>query len=197
MILYHGTNQVFETFSLNPSVRSSHGASASAGIFMTTLPAIAEQYARMAQRKLYPGNHDEHVRKVADLVARSQAAERRRDFDASERLMEEAERLEAEGLDTTVGGRVLEIEIDPVNPMILENAGRMDLHEMKDVLERAFEAGHDAVIFEDIWDPASLEEVTEPYDHVIVRDPDMIRIIGVRELGEEQERVLEDDCPSP
>lgn len=194
MILYHGTNQVFDTFSLNPSVRSSHGASASAGIFMTTLPAIAEQYARMAQRKLYPGNHDEHVRKVADLVARSQAAERRRDFDAAERLLEEAERLEAVGLDTTVGGRVLEIEIDPTNPLVIENAGRVDLHEMKEILDRAFEAGHDAVVFEDIWDPASLEEVSERYDHVIVRDAALIRILSVRELQATPE---EEESPSP
>ena len=182
IIAYHGTNQDFETFSLNPPHRSTHGASADAGVFFTTLPAIAEQYAEMAHRKLVAGDHSGHEEKILKLVEDANRAAARKDFDGYERLMTEAEDLEVAARDSEEGRRVLEVEISAENPKTIPEAGRMDLHDMRALLNEAFASGHDAVIMRDIWDPAMLDEITEPYDHIVVRDPSAIRIVGVRFL---------------
>lgn len=189
---FHGTNQVFDKFRLDPANRATHGASAASGIFMTTLPQVAEQYARLAHGKLFAGDHEGHIRTVERLMVEANSAAARRDFREYERLMTEAEDMEVAARDSEVGPRVLELEVDAKKPMVVSKAGRMDLYDMRGILEYAFSEGHDAVIFEDIWDPANLDEVSERYDHVVVSDPDLIRIVSVRELSPP-----ETDAPSP
>lgn len=109
------------------------------------------------------------------------------DYDAYERLILEAEEAEARARDDTSGARVLEVEVDVQNALVLPNVGRIDLHEMKTLLDAAFAKGHDAVIFEDIWDPGTLEEIAERYDHVVISDPALIRIVGFRDVSVEDE----------
>lgn len=187
MVLYHGTNQRFDRFDPNPAYRATHGASATSGIFLTTLPQIAEQYAACAFKALASDDHSAHEARIADLICKADRMSAAGRWDEHERLMIEAEEAEALVRDQTSGARVLEVEIETVNPLILEDVGRIDLHDMKILLDQAFENGHDAVVMENIWDPGRIEEVSERYDHVVVRDPDLIRILSVREIVMESE----------
>lgn len=180
---YHGTNQTFEAFSLTPAVRSTHGASAASGIFFTSLHEVAAQYAHLAHGKLYAGDHESRIAMVAALVERSNRLSRAGRHDDSERLMEQAEQLETEARDEKHGARVITVEIDAARPLTIAEAGSIDLHKMRDVLEDAFTRGHDVVIFQNIWDPASIQEVSGPYDHIVIRDPSLARIVAVEELA--------------
>lgn len=191
MRLFHGTNQHFEQFRRDVDLRSTHGASAESGVFLTTHPRVAEGYAKLAHQSLYPGDHAAVTKKIADLVEAADRCSKSGDYDAYERLILEAEEAEARARDDTSGARVLEVEVEVQNPLVLPNVGRMDLHEMKTLLDSAFAKGHDAVIFEYIWDPGTLEDISERYDHVVISDPALIRIVGFRDVSLEDEVGLE------
>lgn len=178
-IFYHGTNQDFARFLRKPPNRSTHGASNGSGIFFTTSRIVSEQYAGLAQKMFYPDDHSGVEQRVERLVAAAERASRRRDYDAYERYTEEAGDLEAEMRQTPHGMRILQVSIDMENPMVCKDVGAIDLYEMTEILEAAERDGHDAVIFEDIIDSVSDVPSSEPYNHVVVFNPEICRILDV------------------
>lgn len=188
---WHGTNQDFEAFSPSPPARATHGVSAPLGTFLTLRRDTAEQYARNASRRLHAGSHEGLRDRVADLVARAERASRRRDFDAGERLIAEAERLETESR-ADDSCRLLRVSVDVENPLVIPDVGHIDLREMVLILERAWAEGRDAVILENVIDVVT-DVAPGRDDHVIVRDPAAIRIIGREELIAENEAFPDDD----
>ncbi|MFG6082121.1 hypothetical protein ACEUZ9_002764 [Paracoccus litorisediminis] len=181
--LYHGTNQHFTRFKHDIDTRATHGASADVGFFLTTSRELAGHYAHNAMKRLVAGDHAGHERKVADLVRRAELASRRRDHDLYEQLTTEAEDLEVAARDQTHGMRIYAVEVDARNPKTYPDVGQLDLHEMRRMLIDDFTAGHDAVIFENIWDPVSIEMAyPDACNHVVVQDSDLIRIVSFEDL---------------
>lgn len=188
---FHGTNQAFKTFSLTPPHRNTQGVSADQGVFFTLRRETAEIYARMADRKFWPGSHDEFEENIRRIVTQAEHAMKVRDFKRGEDLYARAEQLEAAGRDSA-GGLLYEVEIDARRPLVRADCGSLGLDEMAAYLAQAFADGCDAVVLEDYYEPVSGEVETQ----IVLRDPTRARIIA-RELVPDVEEGADLDGPSP
>jgi hypothetical protein len=174
--LWHGTNQRFDRF--DPALlglATANGASRRA-FFFAADPDTAWDYAQSAARKLIP-DHLAHEKKLADLLKQAESAERRRDFRAYERLVIEAEELEADAINADPSGaRVLQCRIRLENPFEIDGTDRRVVVDLAAVLDAAQAAGHDGVILKGIEDTPSGAGCRD--DHVAVFDVEKIEIIA-------------------
>lgn len=178
MIAFHGTNQDFEAFDPDRMGLANPNEASRIAVFFARTAATAWAYAESAARKLVP-DQDAHEAMVERLLEQARAAERRRDYRASEALHLEAEALEAAALSAApAGARVLVCDLDLENPLEVDGTSRAVMVDLGAVLAAARTAGHDGVIIRGISDtPAG---ALEPDDHIAVFRTDRIRILEVR-----------------
>jgi len=189
--VWHGTNQAFTAFDHGHlGLNTSNGASRAA-FFFAARPDTAWAYADLAAKHLVP-QQEVHERRVKKLLDAARLAERRGNFEASERLMLEAEEIEVGALRAEPAGqRVLRCTLRFENPFEIDGSDPRAVTNLAAVLERARAAGHDGVILRGILDTPSGEGA--PDDHFAVFDAARIEIVEVileREVSPEEEPVF-------
>lgn len=178
MIAFHGTNQSFDAFDPDKLGFANPNSASRAAVFLARTETTAWDYAESAARKLIP-DHDAHEARIAALLERAQAAERRRDHALSEALQIEAERIESEAIAAPPSGaRVLVCQLDLQDPLEVDGASIDVMRDLNAILTAARAAGHDGVIFRGICDTPS--GTGDPDDHIAVFDVARIRILEVR-----------------
>lgn len=172
---WHGTNQEFGEFDTGHLGLNTRNSASEQAFFFAMRPDTAWDYALKASRTLVPGQVEMDA-KIASLLAAAQAAERRRDFDAAERLINEAEEMEANALQAgPSGARLLLCELSVENPLTISGTDRRVVTDLATVLESAKKMGHDAVIIEAISDTPS--GTPDSDDHIAIFVGDRARIV--------------------
>lgn len=175
--VWHGTNQEFTRFDPAHRGLSTSNEAARAAFFFAARPDTAWDYADLAAKHLVP-QQEAHEAKVRDLIAQAGRAERRRDWEAYERLTAAYERLEADALQAEPrGSRVLRCRIRLENPLELDGGSQAVLANLDGAMAAARAAGHDGVILRGIHDTPS--GVPDRDDHFAVFDADRIEILEV------------------
>jgi hypothetical protein len=163
--LYHGTGADFQAF--NPANRGSvaDAVSARAADWMTDSPTTAKGYADMAGIDA----------PVARMVRESEAAGARGDWDAADRIMAEAERLEA-SMTRDAGQSILPV-MSP-RPALSVDAGGSSVTDMewsmRDAIKSAKRSGGSGVEFRNFNDHPDYS-VDDPALHRGIFDPTNIR----------------------
>ena len=161
--LYHGTAVDIPAFDASKRGGVTNARSAKLGTWLTESPETARGYADLASGK-----------PVADLIKKSEAAERAGQWDKAHDYMAQAEKLEASGgaggqniLPLYVRGKMKTVDMDGVryDP---------DDHDLSGMVRAAKAEGFDGVRFENFSDEAEWG-VHRPTTHVVVFDPANIR----------------------
>lgn len=166
IVMYHGTAEgglqgdAFDK-SLLGSVTKSR--SARAGFFFVSNEGIASGYSNLANAK-----------PVADLVAKSEAAEREKNWDLARELIEKAERLEQNNNpDEHIVAAYLSIK----NPLEFDAQEQrfLDIQdEIHDAIKSARSGGHDGIVFRNLIDNADWGSSTAA-DHWVAFEPTQIK----------------------
>ncbi len=165
--LYHGTAEDFPEFSKLHSGKVTNAKSAKGVTWLTGSPETAGGYAELAAQK-----------PVADLIRKSEHAERMGKWDESHNLMVEAEKLEAKGTQNEslmplhIRGKMKEIDMDGAK------YDPDDIY-LAEILDDAKDEGFDGVRFNNFSDEAGYGNYN-PTTHVAVFDPSKIRSIHAK-----------------
>lgn len=172
-VVYHGTNQHFDTFSIERRGAATGVESAAEGFFFTDSPEVASDYAQYAGRRVV-SNADEHARRTEDLTKRMAQAERRGRWDEVERLTEELEAHELGAMRQGEAGSVVyPVFLSLRDPLEADFAGGCPpTDEVTALLQRARAEGRDGAILRRIND--SPGRVGESTQYVVFR-PDQVR----------------------
>lgn len=161
--LYHGTAVEVDAFDAAKRGGVTNARSAKLGTWLTENPQTASGYADLASQK-----------PVADLIKKSEAAERAGQWDKANEYMVQAEKLEASGgaggqntIPLYVRGKMKTVDMDGVryDP---------DDHDLSGMVRAAKAEGFDGVRFENFSDEAEWG-VHRPTTHVVIFDPANIR----------------------
>ena len=167
LVVYHGTTGDFDAFSPKFQGKVTRATSSKGGIFFASTPRTAQSYA----------DHGATVTPVEELVSRAEEAGDRGDWDAHDRLMQEAETLESSmaGDGRARGQNIMPVYLSIKNPMVVDAAGEnpQGIGGIDPLIRRAKAAGHDGVIIRNFDDAAGLYD--ELADHYIVFRPEQIK----------------------
>ena len=159
---YHGTAVDIPKFDMSYAGGSTQAKSAKLGAWLSDSPMTAEGYADLAAEK-----------PVQDLINQSYSAERSGDFNLAERLVRQAEELEASGgsgqniLPVYTTGSVKKIDMDGAqyDP---------DDINLSDMASSAKVEGYESLRLQDFSDEAGYG-VYNPVNHQVVFNPNKIR----------------------
>lgn len=184
LVVYHGSNQPIEQFSVDRLGMTTRSESARHGFFFTSDPQVAAQYADMAASRTVSGV-DEFERQSAELQAKVNRLERQAirtgNWDAYEAAMSDWENLEIEAMRADDSGQnttpvYLAIsdptEIDFEGESILRLEGGFG-----DAIAAAREGGRDGLILRNIDDTPNERRVS---DHYVTFRPAQIKSINNR-----------------
>jgi hypothetical protein len=177
--LYHGTNQPVDSFDSGMGGRNTGSPSSSLGIWLTDSPAVADDYAAYAGKRLVADTktHEaavEAARKNAERLER--AAQRNGNWDAYEAAMAKWEELETGALqaDDLTGQNVMPVYTRLTNPKVVDFGGNPAQEPaFSEMVKAAKAAGHDGVIFKNLDDSPS--GLGKPATHYVVFDPKNVR----------------------
>lgn len=188
--VWHGTNQEFLEFRVSKLGMMTNNSASRAAFFFAASPRTAWDYAQSAAKKAIP-QQDAFEECVAQILEKAETAMAAGNFDLYERLICEAEDMEAEFRDAPPAGmRILRCEVDLVNPRIVSGTARDVVVNLGAVLDEARAAGHDGVIIENIHDTPSGEGAQDT--HFAVFDPDSITILHAFSDPDLIEEIIED-----
>lgn len=191
LVVYHGTNQTFDSFSKERGGMSTGPqAGAAHGFFFTNDIEEAREYAEHAGRRVV-ANIDkfedestqlrltqERLEKVAQRTGRaSDWAAYEAAYEAWESYEIDSTREENDG----VGLKIIAAHLTMNNPFVANfNSTTNSEHGViEDVVAKAMAGGHDGVIMRDIWDsPVGGRTST----HYVVFSPEQISTVGVTDL---------------
>ena len=111
MLAWHGTNQMFDAFDLSALGSANDNAASRVAFFFATDRDTAVDYAHKAARSMVP-DQAAHEARVAALLSRSEEALRKGREDLYERLIIEAEDLEACAMRDAAQGGPHEVAFD-------------------------------------------------------------------------------------
>lgn len=153
-VVYHGTNQNIDAFSV--AKLGSHTNTVSAkGFFFSDSPAEAGEYAAMSARRQV-SNADEMAANSERLLKEIARAERRKDWDLQERLTLELEENEHEAMTGEErGANILPTYLAIKNPMIVDMNGRVDLPAIEKAIADAKRNGNDGLRLDNVFDPVA------------------------------------------
>jgi len=164
--VYHGTSEaglIGDTFDAGKLGSVTKSKSAKAGHFFVNDESVAKGYSRVANEK-----------PVAELIARSEAAERAGKWDEANRLMEKAERLEATA---TPKENVIPAYLSVKKPFVFNAEGQrfLDIQdEIHDAIAQAKTGGHDGIQFRNLVDNADWGS-SKGADHWVAFEPTQIK----------------------
>lgn len=156
LVVYHGTNQSFDSFSDERHGRNTSAAS-SIAFFFTEDAREANEYAELAGRTQVADavNVEKRSEEIQREISR---AESRGDWDAAERLYLELEDLELGAINADPSGQnIMPVYLSIQNPMVLDMGDGFDGHRVRDAIAEAKAAGHDGLKLLNVYDPVGLE----------------------------------------
>lgn len=152
-IFFHGTNQSFDSFEHLALGRNTASMSSVLGIWVSSCPHVAAEYADMAARNQVVDqlNHEE---RISAMLKRIKIAEARGRWDEAERLTEEVEEMEYGAIRQEPHGQcILALYAKVCSPFIVKCDGQaLSTGGSKIIIEKALAAGHDGVLFCDSAD---------------------------------------------
>jgi hypothetical protein len=156
LVVYHGTNQSFDSFSDERHGQNTSSAS-SIAFFFTESPAEANEYAELAGRTQIADAVN--VEKQSEEIQRKIShAESRSDWDTAERLYLELEELELGAINADPSGQnIMPVYLSIQNPMVLDMGDSFDGHRVRDAIAEAEAAGYDGLKLLNVYDPVGLE----------------------------------------
>jgi len=171
LIVYHGTSESGlggDQFLKEKLGSVTKAKSAEAGFFFVNDRDVAAGYSRLANE-----------RPVGDLVLRSEEAELAGDFDLSNELLSQAEKLEQE---SDPEENIIEAYVSINNPFELdaEHQRFFDISdEIHEAISQAKEQGHDGLIIKNLIDNAD-QDIDQSADHIVVFEPNQIKSVNNR-----------------
>lgn len=174
--LYHGTNQAIEAFDAQRGGSATASVSSRMGVWLTDSAETASIYAENAGKVVVADVAEferatEAARKNVERLEK--IAQRTGQWSEYEQAMAAWEDLEIGAIraDDLNGQNVMPVFARTLNPKIVDRGGE-DLSgyagaDFDDIIIKAKEEGHDAVIFENLRDPPR----APPSTHIVVFDP--------------------------
>lgn len=170
LVVYHGTDEAFTTFSSERLGESTQAVSASNGFFFTDDAVTADSYARYAATDA----------RVAELIRDAEKAERAGNWDLYDKKIVEAEALEHkhrnEKYGTFGGQNIKPVFLKLENPIEIDAGGEYFTaisEDINDAIYDAMDGGHDGVIIRNLDDAAGLSNRVA--DHFVVFEPSHIK----------------------
>ena len=189
--LWHGTNQNFTEFNAEKRGLNTMNHASRFAFFFARDPETARDYARQASRTLIP-DQENHEANVNDLLAKAETAMNSGNNMLYDLLIEKAEKIEYNAVQAKPSGaRILHCRVSFENPLMFDVTDLESISDMRNILISAKQAGHDAVIFDEILDTPG--ENKTPDMHVAVFNASQIKILDQMELPEEPSK--KDTCP--
>jgi hypothetical protein len=168
-VAYHGTIGNFNEFSDKLKGSSTGAKSAEMGHWFTDTPRVAQSYAHYAAT-------DVPVRK---LVEAAEKAGRRQDWDAHDKYMTDAEKMEFHFRDPENekrGQNIMPVHLSMKNPHVIDANGG-DFNDLEGGLSKhifyAKRKGHDGLIIKNLDDAAGIAHL--PATHYMVFHPHQIK----------------------
>jgi hypothetical protein len=170
--VFHGTADDIQAFALSERGKNTQAKSAQGAFWFVDNPEVAGGYARMAAEDA----------PVQRLIEASQAAERRRDFDAADALTLQAEKLELSGELVGGGGQnIMPLKIKGGNLMQIDADGAtmsdLDDSQLHKWVTEAKNKGYDGLKISNFSDNADYGNYT-PATHYAIFDPKNIRSVN-------------------
>lgn len=178
LVVYHGTNQDIKSFRSDRAGENTKSVSSKGGFFFTQTAAEASDYAKMSSRRQV-SNAIEAEANSKRLLKAIERAEKKGNFDLSEKLTIELEESESEAMTGDErGANVLPVYVSIQNPMVFDMEGK-DLHAMMAAITEAKEKKHDGVKLVNVFDPvADREGPTETTQWVAFKSEQIKSAIG-------------------
>jgi GNAT superfamily N-acetyltransferase len=176
---YHGTNEEFDKFELKRAT-GAQGLTSKYGVWFTNNKDEASQYAQLAGSRNYQ-NQIEYESRIGKLIKQSEKFDRQGNYDKSEQLILEAERLESE-MRSIKPKEVVKDVVLPKNLMEYDSVEVFNSTEMEDVIKKAINSGYEGVKFTNIEDsPFGLGKGTT---QSIIFNPEKILNVSHKSLVE-------------
>lgn len=167
LVVYHGTVSSFDEFSDDHRGKVTRATSSKAGFFFASSPRTAQSYA----------DHGAIVTPVQELVSQAETAGNRGNWDEHDRLMSEAETLEAGlvGEGRARGQSLMPVYLSLQNPLEINAAGENPegIGGINSLIAQAKRRGHDGVIIRNFDDAAGLYD--DNADHFVAFYPEQIK----------------------
>lgn len=161
LVVYHGTNQDIQEFSV-ARLGQNTGAISARAFYFTESPAEADEYAQLSARNQI-SNAVEREANCDRLLKAISIAARKGNFDLEEKLTLELEELEHEAMTGEErGANILPVFLHISNPMVLDLRSSADLCVVAQAIESAQEHGHDGLKLINVFDPVRHRPV--PFD---------------------------------
>lgn len=171
-IFFHGTNQSFDSFEHLALGRNAASMSSVLGIWVSSCPHVAAEYADMAARNQVVDqlNHEE---RISAMLKRIKIAEARGRWDEAERLTEEVEEMEYGAIRNEPQGQiVIPLYARANNPLTVHcESQSLKIAVCSEIIEQAKSQGHDGVLFCDSNDSPTCKVS----DHLVVFDPRQLK----------------------
>jgi len=173
LVVYHGTNQNFDTFS-NIRLGQSTGTSPSNyGFFFTNSLKTAEEYADLAANRVF-SNIEAHEKKTKSLQKAIEKAEKLKDWDKVEKLYLEYEEHELTPIyEGPKGANVMKVYLSMENPLYVGKEEYNTLDELGKIIKKAKSKKHDGLILKES-DDSTTRDVS---DHYVVFEPNQIKSV--------------------
>jgi hypothetical protein len=167
LVVYHGTDQSFDSFASEKLGAATGAQSAGQGFFFVARPDVAVSYANYAAL-------DAPVRRE---LAMSDKAEAAGDWDAYDAAIASAEELESEiGQEARRGQNVIPVYLSIKNPAVMDAGGELFTSlqdEINAFIKKAKRAGNDGVIINNLDDDPRFSDRVG--DHYITFKPEQIK----------------------
>lgn len=148
LVVFHGTNQPLDRFAMDRLGSSTSSVSSREGIWFTSSPDVAAEYADKASRHLI-ADAVAHQATFDRLLKELTAAENRGDWDRADKLTADIERHDLDAINEgSTGQCILPVYLSVQKPFIVDVKG--DVHTTglgAEIMCKARESGHDGVVF--------------------------------------------------
>lgn len=203
LVVYHGTNQPIEQFSVERLGASTRSASARHGFFFTSDEVVAQLYADNAARTVvanveaFEAQRDKLQAEVGRLEKVAQRTGKAADWQAYEDAMPAWEELEIETMraDDT-GQNVVSVYLSIQNPKVVDFEGEGILRlegGFGDLIADARKEGYDGLILRNIDDTPNMSRVS---DHFVAFEPTQIKsVFNQGTFDPSDPRILYQDTP--
>ena len=167
VMVYHGTADPIEQFSISKLGESTRAQSAKQGFFFQDNPQYARNYADYAANNA----------RVQALVDKAYEAEKKGDWDSYDNYLRQAEELEASfRKDYGAGQNIYPAYLDMKNPYVFDAKGESYTYiedSLTNIIKKAKKQGHDGVIFRNLDDIPGRKNAIS--DHYVVFEPEQIK----------------------
>lgn len=197
IVVYHGTNQSFESFS-RKRIGKNTSAASSTEFFFTEDPREASEYASLAARTQVQDAVSVEKRS-ADLQKKIARAERAGNWDLAEKLQIELEDVEFGSINAEdAGHQIYPVYLSIKNPRVVNMGGRFDAHALAKEIKAAKKGGNDGLQVVGVYDPVSDRPEAFTTTQWVVFGPEQIKSVNNRgTFSPNDPRIMYQDGTAP